>query len=330
MTKKFLSAITALSMAVCTFTGCSDLDKDGNLKEASSYETVETDEVRFKVRSDFKDISDDMWQGYSYDGDKQFSIYEYYDSEGRMSAEAIIDYCNYALKDYDNCYSEIIDCGDYDIVVFSCDIEEGMNTRYFLNKKDYDLSGLTIDVNYPDAEDEPLMRQLALEIFESAEYIGEKLPKQTDFECDYFSISIPDEYIFNKTNDNNVVIKYEYMDSLMKKNSTLRVQVLTDSEYTSAEEYLDSVCEEWIDKDIEGAKYEIVEEVHPVEILGYDGYCASYAANSPVLHNRYVYQRYAFEKDGAIYTIYSSIPEDDGHEQVEADFEKLIDCIKIK
>ena len=56
MTKKFLSATMALSMTVCTFAGCSDSDKDGNLKETVSYETVETDNIRYKIRSDFKDI----------------------------------------------------------------------------------------------------------------------------------------------------------------------------------------------------------------------------------------------------------------------------------
>jgi hypothetical protein len=74
MTKKFLSAITALSMAVCTFTGCSDLDSEGNLKEASSYETVESDGFRFNVRSDFEE-TDDYSLTYSYGNDTEFSIY---------------------------------------------------------------------------------------------------------------------------------------------------------------------------------------------------------------------------------------------------------------
>ena len=38
----------------------------------------------------------------------------------------------------------------------------------------------------------------------------------------------------------------------------------------------------------------------------------------------------AFEKDGMIYSIKIKTIESENTEQVQADFEKLIDCIKIK
>ena len=94
MTKKFLSAITALSMAVCTFTGCSDLDKDGNLKEAFSYRTVteENENIEFKIRSDFKEIEDKI-DTYLYNNDTEFTI-DYQYIAYRISRDVYIDLCN--------------------------------------------------------------------------------------------------------------------------------------------------------------------------------------------------------------------------------------------
>ncbi len=330
MNKKILSAVMALSMTVCTFAGCSDLDKDGNLKEAISYETVETDEVRFKVRSDFKDISDDMGPAYSYDGDTEFVICEYYGSEGKMSAEAFIDYSKHAFKEYENFSHEIVNCGEYDVIVISFDNkEEGLYTGYTVNKKDYELSGLMLQTYFPEDKDENLIRQLALEIIESAEYIGEKSPKQTDFDCDYFSITIPDEYRFKWTKEEKANIKYDYMDGFVNISANFIVEALEDSEYTSAEEYLNNECEEWLDKYSDNSAT-IVEEVHPVDILGYDGFCVVYQKGAIGKFEGSINKSYAFEKDDILYNIRYGVYDYDGHEQVQADFEKLIDCIKIK
>ena len=140
MTKKFLSAISAVSMAVCTFTGCSDSDKDGNLKETVSYETVETGNIRYKIRSDFKDISD--YDGgsegmYSYENENVFFINapKFYDTE-KSSPETYIEYLNLVHYNAEDVTSDIIYGDEYDIVEYSTGTEEGGRfTTYTINRQ---------------------------------------------------------------------------------------------------------------------------------------------------------------------------------------------------
>ncbi len=316
MAKKFLSAIMALSMAVCTFAGCSDLDKDGNLKEAFSYKTVTTinEDIEFKIRSDFKEIEDKTYV-YSYNNDIEFSIAYIHDIE-RMSKDVCIDIYNESYKWCDNCYYEVIDCGDYEVITFLFGDEgEKYNSEFMVYKKDDQYSGFSVLAEYPDKESEEIVRKLALEIIESGEYIGEaQEPRKTEYECDYFSVKFPDylDYLnIRYANDNSVVIDYYEIFKKAMLNSRLTVEAIPDSEYKSAEEYVKA---EW---DAE------IEEIKEVEILGYDGYCFEKTKGT--------YEKeYAFDKDGIIYSILINVDNADGHEQVEADFEKLIDCIKIK
>ena len=315
MTKKFLSAIMALSMAVCTFTGCSDLDKNGNLKEASSYETVETDDVRYMVRSDFKKLKDSFLD-YSYNQDIEFAI-EYIHDIDRMTKDAYIDICSEDCKQYDNYSYEVIDCGDYEVITFLFGDEgEKYNSYFMVYQKDDQYSGFSVLAEYPDKESEELVRKLAFEIIESGEFIGEKRTKTSDYECDYFSVSVPDDYtVFSSYNINGeacgTFIEHYYIDMPAKLHAYLRVNASSAIEYKSAEEYLKA---EW--------KAES-DEIKKAEILGYDVYC--------FVKTKGTYKKeYAFEKDGVIYRILLSIDNEDGQEQVEADFEKLFDSIVIK
>ena len=337
MTKKFLSAIMALSMAVCTFTGCSDNDKDGNLKETVSYETVEIEDVRFKVRSDFKDISD--YDGgsegmYSYENENVFFINapKFYDTE-KCSPETYIEYLNLVHYNAEDLTSDIIYGDEYDIVEHS-GTEEGCRiTTYTINRQGHDLSGCEIMVTYPDLKDEELMRQLSLELIENMEYIGEPREIVTSFDCDCFSMELSgDMFDFTPNSNpekNKAVAKYQYYDNFCKRLSKIEVTALADSEYSSTEEYLQSQLDKAVGED-SSKEERIIEDITEAEILGYDGYSIVYRMNSLDGFPTNTFTEYAFEKDGIIYSVELKVADNDGNEQVQADFEKLIDCIKIK
>ncbi len=358
MTKKFLSAFTALSMAVCTFTGCSDLDKNGNLKEAFSYRTVTDEEigVSYKVRSDFLDSeliskdAEDITTGdmyvYDFQGDVIFSI-PLWMAGMKMNTQTKIDWRKNAFFEYENIATEIIEDEEYDIIIFAADHpeedhenSEEMPVRFMdfiISSQEHPLDNFMVRATFAKDKDEKLMRELGLEMLRSVEYIGEESTTEPvlNFDCDYFSIELPsDEYKFKFSEfyaieKNKQGIKYSYSENLAQYMSGITIEALTDSEYTSAEEYLKDTCDEYINKESD-VERKMIEEVSETEILGYDGYCAIYERAAfdgyPIRKNTH----YAFEKDGVIYSISIVAVDLDGHEQVKADFEKLIDCIKIK
>lgn len=324
MTKKFLSVFTAMVMSVYTFTGCSDLDKEGNLKEASSYETVEIVKwVEYDVRSDFK--KGELLDNYHYDNDTVFRVFGNYNFYGSITNEVLIEHYNRIYADKQNCSYEIIKCGRYDVIAYSYDTDENERyTLYITNGKDYVLSGFGVEVTYPKDKDENLIRQLAFEIIESARTYGNIKRPKTEFECDYFSINIPDEYtIFSSVateNDNAAHIIYFDVDTLAEEIATLTLEAITDSEYNSAEEYIREIYFDSTEN------FDFVEDISETEILGFDGYSVMYYDNDSWRRTTI----YAFEKNDVIYSFEINNSDTDGHEQVQADFEKLIDCIKIK
>lgn len=306
MNKKFLSVFTAMAMSVCTFAGCSDLDKEGNLKKASSYETVESDDFRFNVRSDFEKTEDSSLT-YSYGNDTEFSIY-FQNNAYRMSRDVYIDFCNGDYSMYFENYSqEVMDCGDYEVVIFTfIDSDNIKNSLFSTYKKGDKFSGFEIWAEYPVEKDEELVRELALEIIESAEYIGEvQETKQTEYECDYFSVKLLDYLHIMYANNNEVRIGYYEIYNKAALESYITVKAMPDSEYKSAEEYVKA---EW---DVES------EEIKEVEILGYDGYC--------IVDSIRNLTKYAFDKDGVIYSILIYADSEDGLISVHADFEVLLE-----
>ncbi|MBR3900590.1 MAG: hypothetical protein IKJ60_03460 [Ruminococcus sp.] len=350
MTKKFLSAIMALSMAVCTFTGCSDLDKNGNLKEASSYKTVTDEEigVSYKVRSDFHKLDEETAlsdRQYRYGSDDVVFTFNSW-LPMNMTTQTKIDWHKVAYFNYENIADEIIEDEEYDIIIFAvdipieyCDEAEKPERRmdFIISDENHPLDDISISANYTKNKDERLIRELGLEMLRSVEYIGEEATTEPvlNFDCDYFSIELPsDEYKFKFSEfyaieNNKQGIKYRCSENLAQYMSGITIKALTDSEYTSAEEYLKDTCDEYINKESD-VERKMIEEVSETEILGYDGYCAIYERDAfdgyPIRKNTH----YAFEKDGVIYSISIVAVDLDGHEKVKADFEKLIDCIKIK
>lgn len=349
MNKKILSAITAVSMAVCTFTGCSDLDEDGNLKEAFSYKTVTKEigdsvEYSYKVRSDFRYVPDPdemLEEMYAYDGDVLFCfdmpVMDYY---LKMSPEAFIEFYDSVFHENENISSQIINCEEYDIVKYAYDEEGDRSVSYTISDEDFPLRGLTINVAYPIGKDENLIEQLVFEWFDNLEYTGEnELDIVTSYDGDDFSLDIPSdlkdyfevEYFTRRPAKHKATVIYQRMNNLAEKTGKFIVEALTDSEYTSAEEYLNSVCDKYIDNDdSDRVNTKVLQDVQKTKIIGYDGYCAEYSKELLELGNNYVFIEYAFEKDGMIYSIKIKTIESEEKEQVQADFEKLIDCIKIK
>ena len=338
MKKRILSVFLALSMTVCAFSGCSDSDNDGNLKETVSYETVEIYNIRYKIRSDFKDISD--YDGgsegmYSYENETVFFIDapKFYDTE-KSSPETYIEYLNLVHYNAEDVTSDIIYGDEYDIVEYSTGTEEGGRfTTYTINRQGHDLNGTEIMVTYIDLKDEELIRQLSLELIENMEYIGEPREIVTSFDCDCFSMELSgDMFDFTLNSDpekNKAVAKYQYYDNFCKRLSKIEVTALADSEYSSTEEYLQSQLDKAVGED-SSKEERIIEDITEAEILGYDGYSIVYRTNSLGGFPTNTFTEYAFDKDGIIYSVELKVADTDGNEQIKADFEKLIDCIKIK
>lgn len=359
MNKKILSVFTAMAMSVCTFAGCSDLDKDGNLKEAFSYKTVTNEElgISYKVRSDFldadrilSDIEDattgDMYV-YDFQGDVIFSISPWM-AGIKMNTQTKIDWHKYTFSEYENIATEIIEDEEYDIIIFAADhpqedyenSEEETPTRFMdfiISSEGHPLDNFGVQATFAKDKDEKLMRELGLEMLRSVEYIGEEAATEPvlNFDCDYFSIELPsDEFKFrysdfDELEKNKQIIKYCYSENLAQYMGSITIEALTDSEYTSAEEYLKNTCDEFMNKESD-VEREMIEEVSETEILGYDGYRAIYEKDAFGSLPIYNYTHYAFDKDGLIYSIKIVVVDLDGQEKVKADFEKLIDCIKIK
>lgn len=310
MNKKFLSVFTAMAMSVCTFAGCSDSKSSDNsqdsiMKEAISYETVESDGFRFNVRSDFEETEDSSLT-YSYGNDTEFSIY-FQNVAYRTSRDVYIDFCNDYSKYSENYSQEVIDCGDYEVVIFTyIDSDNIQNTLFAAYKKGDRLSGFSVWAEYPVKKDEELVRTLALEIIESAEFIGDvQETRQTEFECDYFSVKLPDYLYFRHANNNEVKIGYYEIFNKATLESYLTVEAMPDSEYKSAEEYVKA---EW---DAE------LEEIKEVEILGYDGYCIEDSIRNLT--------KYAFDKDGVIYSILIYADNEDGSDSAYYMLEFLVE-----
>ncbi|MBQ7027506.1 MAG: hypothetical protein IJN14_03795 [Ruminococcus sp.] len=309
MKKRILSVFLALSMTVCAFSGCSVNDK-----ETLSYKTIEEKNVSFKLRSDVKETGDFLWE-YSLDNGAEFIIDRDYNLK-----KASLEYAIEVNKDKDsvleNVSSEIIKCDDYIVIAILYDgvyeYEDYHCADYILYKKDYDLCGFEVSFRYPKDLDEKQIRSFALEIIESAEYHGPEASSESrDYDGEYFSIRLPDCLCFRLQTPLSVVVFHDYIDSEVKNNSSFILIVDPYSEYDSAEEYLRS---KW-DEDCRN--------IEKTEILGYDGYCFTEQG----YRNK---TEYAFEKNGIIYSISISVLKGEGQEEVQAEFEKLIDCIKIK
>lgn len=335
--KKLLSTAMVLAMALSTFTGCSDLDKDGNLKEASKYTTVENEFVRYKVRNDFTDISglDDADEGtYLYKAKNTFWVNAptLYD-DTHSSPETYIEHLNLVFHNEENKTSDIIYGDEYDVVEYGYTKEESRVTSYTIKRRGHELDGYEVMAVYPDREDEALMRQLAFELLENTEYIGEPREIVTSFDCEYFSMDLSgDTFEFAPQTDseeNEAIVKYQYYDNLCKRLSKFEVDVFTESEYSSPQEYLQSQLDKAVG---ENSKKEnrIIEDITETEILGYDGYSVVYETGSLGELPKNSYTEYAFNKDGVIYSVMIKVSNSDGSEQVKADFEKLIECIEIK
>lgn len=313
MNKKLLSVFTAMVMPVCTLAGCSDSkasdsSQDSIMKEAISYETVESDDFRFNVRSDFEE-NEDSSLTYSYGNDTEFSIY-FQKVAYRTSRDVYIDFCNDYSRYSENYSQEIINCGDYEVVAITyIDSDNVQNSLFAAYKEGDRLSGFSVWAEHPVKENEELVRELALEIIESAEFIGEaEEPRKTEYECDYFSVKLPDYLYFSYTNNNEIKIGYYEIFNKAALESFLTVEAMPDSEYKSVEEYVEYVKAEW---DVES------EEIKEVEILGYDGYC--------IVDSVRDLTKYAFDKDGIIYSILIYADNEDGSNLVHADFEVLLE-----
>lgn len=310
MNKKLLSVFTAMVMPVCTLAGCSDSkasdsSQDSIMKEAISYETVESDDFRFNVRSDFEE-NEDSSLTYSYGNDTEFSIY-FQKVAYRTSRDVYIDFCNDYSRYSENYSQEIINCGDYEVVAITyIDSDNVQNSLFAAYKEGDRLSGFSVWAEHPVKENEELVRELALEIIESAEFIGEaEEPRKTEYECDYFSVKFPDylDYLnISYANDNSVGIDYYKIFKKAMLNSRLIVEAIPDSEYKSAEEYV---------------KAEWDAEIEEVQILGYDGYC-----NIDEIRG---ITKYAFDKDGVIYSILICVGNEDGSVLASADFEVVLE-----
>lgn len=303
MTKKFLSAITALSMTVCTFAGCSDLDKDGNLKEAVSYETVEYEDVRYKVRSDFIDITEaaDMNSpAYTYglSGDVMISFSVWRD-KSEDDTQTKLDWQETIFADYQNKSTEIIEDEEYDIAIFTADLpvekdENGKeekparNMDLHISRRNHPLDNFGISVTYTKDNDEKLMRELGLEMLKSVEYIGEEEPTEpviTSFDNDYFTYEIPVEFSDkvsigeNSIEDGVCNIRYYFHENLSEKNCYIYIKAIEHTRFETAEEYLKNEISNNKDRD---GRIIITKKPYETEFLGYNCWCVEYNRDSSV------------------------------------------------
>ena len=351
MTKKFLSAVMALSMAVCTFTGCSDLDKDGNLKEAISYETVEYEDVRYKVRSDFIDITEaaDMNSpAYTYglSGDVMIS-FSVWMNKSEDDTQTKLDWQETIFADYQNKSTEIIEDEEYDIAIFTADLpvekdEKGKeekparNMDLHISRRNHPLDNFGISVTYTKDNDEKLMRELGLEMLKSVEYIGEEEPTEpviTSFDNDYFTYEIPVEFSDkvsigeNSIEDGVCNIRYYFHENLSEKNCYIYIKAIEHTRFETAEEYLKNEISNNKDRD---GRIIITKKPYETEFLGYNCWCVEYNRDSSVDWADAEFVDYAIMNNGITYDISIKTNSLDGSEQVDKDFEKLVENIVIK
>lgn len=388
MNKKLLSSIISLSLALCTFYGCSE-DADNSSKiievqevtedvaeaeqvptttiiveateaEATTTKAVEMDrkprktdvenvfefnDIRYRINSNMVDITEIVnmsGPAYSYGSgsDIVFMFPAWFDKHN-MSTQTKLDWRNKVVfHKYTNKTTEIIVDEEYDIAVFSSDIPEvegekpTKSTDFIISRRNHPLDNLSISVTYVKGTDEQLIRNLGLEMLRSIEYIGNEQtePIVTSFECEYFSYEIPEEFsekiIFkeNEKNKNVVSLNYAYAENLSQHLANLHINAISDSAFDTAEEYLKDEYDKIVDHD----KVTIIKEPYKTELLGYDVWAMEYSKEYPGAFGTHKCTQYILEKDGVIYDIALANNDWDGHEQVQADFEKLIDCIKIK
>ncbi len=350
MTKKFLSAIMALSMAVCTFTGCSDLDKDGNLKEALSYKTDEIYDVSYRVRNDFiktgafldEPIISEAFYNYKLNFDVAFHN-TFTLIEPNMSTQTKLDYLKDVVFYDESITTEIIKDEEYDIAVLTSESTEDDKTNrivsYIISKQGHPLDTFTVENVYPVGEDEKLMRELSLEMLRSAEYVGEdKDFIKSSYDCKYYSVDIPSDktekfkcvrygYDGGSARKIDVELKYNYADSLTEHLSKIVFTAHEGGE--AAEEYLGGLIEKYTDED-HAEDYTIIEAVTAAEILGFDGYRIVYKRDELHGFPKREFTEYAFYKNGILYSVKFVLVDCEGKEQIFSELEKLIDSIKIK
>lgn len=311
--------------------------------------TVEQGSIRYTVPSGMVDVTKqyDMHAPAFYHPFGKFVITEGASMAYDMSTQTKLDWFKLVYDEYGMQSYEIIEDEEYDILVFTsesaADTEDASEllTSYVISDKEHPLDFFTFEVACEKGADEQKAREVALSMLRSAEYIGEEAENSATteedeksaavYDCDYFSYEIPaqlsEQFRLDAVQalpDNSAVVKYTYAEKLGQVFASLRIEVLEDAAYDSAEAYLQDECDVLLEADT----CTVIKQPYTTDIFGYDAWCMEYENNISSLSFRYTC--YAFECNDKVYTITLRNTDYEGSEQTQADLELLLQGFTAK
>lgn len=297
--------------------------------------TVEQGSIRYTVPGGMLDVTEkyDMPAPTFYHPFGKFVITEGASMAYDMSTQTKLDWFKMVYDEYEMQSYEIIKDEEYDILVFTTEDASELLTSYVISDKEHPLDFFTFEVACEKGADEQKAHEVALSMLRSAEFTGEKAEEPaTTYDCDYFSYEIPAQLseqfrmdaASQALSDNSAVVKYTYAEKLGQVFASLRIEVLEDAAYDSAEAYLQDECEALLEADT----CTVIKQPYTTDIFGYDAWCMEYENNISSLSFRYTC--YAFECNDKVYTITLRNTDYEDSEQTQADLELLLQGFTAK
>lgn len=302
--------LSALFLAVMFLSSCSYMNDDGTLKSAKSYETVELNNFSFDLRNGFdkKESFFDNTIELTFKNDIEFYVMSQYDCKVCTPEVLNQDFEENCLP-HDSISTEVLNVAGKEI----SSIHTTNNGEDDFSKYTYmtDASSFIISSTY-EPKDKELFDALAMEIMESLNYIGHS---EISTENEFISVA-PENMWFCKSDESSVSCNYACAENLSQYLSDLKIEVMTDGAFDTAEEY----AEHEYMKNVEDMEY--IQEPYETEFYGKKAYLQEYKEKDINV------SVYFIEHDGIIYRICTDIYK--ASEEVRDNIDRMLENITFK
>ncbi|MCM1132141.1 MAG: hypothetical protein NC340_01580 [Ruminococcus flavefaciens] len=304
--------LSALVLATMLLSSCSYMNDDGTLKSAKSYETVELNNFSFDLRNGFdkKESSFDNAMKLTFKNDVELYVTSDYDCKVCTPEVLNQDYERYSLS-LESTSTEVLNIADKEISVIHTDAYG----KYDFAKYTYMTDASSFIISFDcEPKDRELFDALATEIMESLTYIGHS---ETSTENEFISVE-PEDIWFCKSDESSVTCMYAYAENLSQYLSGCTIEVMTNGEFDTAEEYAEH---EYMKN---GEDTEYIQEPRETEFYGKKAYLQEYKKDDTDISVYFV------DYDGITYRICTEIYESDGSEDVRESIDRVLENVAFK
>lgn len=305
--------LSALALAAAFLTSCSYMNGDGTLKTAKSYETVEFNNFSFDLRDGFDKKESSLYNVMKLTFKNDVELYVMSDYDCKVCTPEVLNQ-DFEKDDwlFESISTEVLNIADKKISVIHMTDEY---RKYDFARYTYmtDSSSFIISSDY-EPKDRELFDALATEIMESLTYIGHS---ETSTENEFISVE-PEDIWFCKSDESSVTCMYAYAENLSQYLSGCTIEVMTNGEFDTAEEY----AEHEYMKNGENTGY--IQAPCETEFNGKKAYMQEYKDDDTDVSVYFV------DHDGITYRVYTEIYEADGSEDVRENIDKMLETVAFK